>query len=137
MIDQPIVHLPRRFSDEMIAHARQDAPSEACGILTGSNGNVTAMYRVRNIASNPIVTYQMEAQEQLHVFRELEESGLDIFGFYHSHPANQAYPSLTDFERAFYPKAIYFIISLVDAEPVIRAFKIDQETNRIDELAIV
>jgi proteasome lid subunit RPN8/RPN11 len=55
--------------------------------------------------------------------RRMREAGHQMFGIYHSHPRSKAYPSPTDVKMAFYPEAIYFIISL---EPGIelRAYRI-------------
>jgi proteasome lid subunit RPN8/RPN11 len=57
--------------------------------------------------------------------RELDQKEWDLIGIYHSHTHTEAYPSKTDLELAFYPEALYFIVSLQKADaPVIRAFRI-------------
>jgi proteasome lid subunit RPN8/RPN11 len=124
----------------MIAHAGQGAPGEVCGILAVADGQVTRVYRVPNVAENPIITYKTDPQEQFRVLRELGiigEMNGGVFGLYHSHPASPAYPSPTDVQEACWPNAINFIVSLAGAEPVIRAFNIDQAAGRIDELEVV
>jgi aspartate-semialdehyde dehydrogenase len=138
--DRLVVRLPRQFADEMIAHAGQGAPGEVCGILAVADGQVTRVYRVPNVAENPIITYKTDPQEQFRVLRELGiigEMNGGVFGLYHSHPASPAYPSPTDVQEACWPNAINFIVSLAGAEPVIRAFNIDQAAGRIDELEVV
>ncbi len=132
------VRLPRAFAEAMIAHAREGAPYEVCGVLAGENGRFTQLYRTANVAQNPAVTYQMDPHEQLRIFKELDERGWEVAGIYHSHPASPAYPSATDRRLAFYPEAVYFIISLARPEqPEIRAFRIDQEQDEVKELRIV
>jgi len=135
---EKMIRLPRRFAEEMIAHAREGAPQEVCGVLGGPDRRIEKLWRVTNVAQNPIVTYEMEPQEQFRVFQELEERGWEIVGLYHSHPATEAYPSATDVRLAFYPDSTYFIVSLADPEaPVIRAFRIDREAGQIEEQGII
>jgi proteasome lid subunit RPN8/RPN11 len=135
---EKVIRLPRRFADEMIAHAREGAPQEVCGVLGGPDGRIEKLWRATNVAENPMVTYEMEPHEQWRVFQELEERGWEIVGLYHSHPASPAYPSATDVRLAFYPDSVYFIVSLADPEaPVIRAFRIDRETGEIEEREII
>ncbi len=132
------IRLPRRFADEMIVHAREGAPEEVCGVLGGPDGRIEKLWRVTNMADNPIVTYEMEPHEQFRVFKELEERGWEIVGLYHSHPASPPYPSATDVRLAFYPDSVYFIVSLADpGAPVIRAFRIDREAGKIEEQEII
>ena len=65
--------------------------------------------------------------------RGIRQRGEAMLGIYHSHPRTAAYPSPTDVEMAFYPEAIYFIISLAGAIDL-RAFKING--SEIQEVAI-
>lgn len=131
------VRLPQMLADEMIRHAQAGSPHEVCGIVAGQDGHFNQLFPARNVAENPAVTYQMDPQEQLRIFKEIEERGWEIAGIYHSHPASPAYPSPTDMRLAFYPEAVYFIVSLMQPEhPVIRAFRLDQERDTIDELEV-
>lgn len=136
---QDVVRLDRRLAEEMIAHARQGAPEEVCGILAGAEGHLTRLYRMRNVADNPVVTYHMDPHEQLRVFQEIEDDrGWEIAGIYHSHPASPAYPSPTDMRLAFYPDAVYFIVSLARPDaPIIRAFCLDQEEDLVTEQKLI
>ncbi|MFQ5945347.1 MAG: M67 family metallopeptidase, partial [Anaerolineae bacterium] len=108
---------------EMVAHAREEAPLEACGILAGRDGAAVRLYRARN-ADESASTYRMDPQEQFEIFRDLEDRGLEIWGIYHSHPRTAAYPSATDVRLAYYPDAYHFIVSLAGPEPIIRSFRI-------------
>ena len=70
------------------------------------------------------------------ILRELERSGRELVGIFHSHPATAAYPSATDVQLAFYPEACYLILSLADPErPVLRAFRIAE--GRVSEEPLV
>jgi len=94
-------------------HCDREYPNEACGILAGKGTTVEKVYVLTN--ENPSPTfYQIDAQEQFRVLREMREAGRDLVGIYHSHPAGRPYPSSTDVELAFYPEAVYVIVSLIE-----------------------
>ena len=54
---------------------------------------------------------------------EIDDEGLDLVGIYHSHVSSPAYPSRTDAEQAFWPEAIYVIVSLAGAGADVRGFR--------------
>lgn len=118
-----LFYLERRYAEEMIAHAREETPNECCGLLAGADGRVTRLYRVTNIERSS-THYEADPKQILHILKEVEERGWELIGIYHSHTHTSAYPSAADLELAFWPDSLYFIISLSDAEPAIRAFKI-------------
>ncbi len=128
--------LDKRQVEEMIAHARAEAPQEACGVLAGPEGRVERVYRTTNVERSG-VRYRLDPQEQYEILIELEQRGWELVGIYHSHPASEAYPSATDLEWAFYPDSLYFIVSLADQErPVIRAFRIVEGEVREEEIIV-
>jgi proteasome lid subunit RPN8/RPN11 len=78
-----------------------------------------------NAERSPVI-YRMEPAEQLRVFNEIDEAGLDLVGIYHSHTRSPAYPSSTDVSLAYYPEAVYLIVSLRDMNnPELRGFRIN------------
>lgn len=106
--------------NEIIQHAREAQPREACGILAGKNGTVERIYQMKNVSDRPEDCYFMDSREQLKVVKEIRKLGLEMLGIYHSHPRSAAYPSARDVELAFYEDAAYVIVS----QKEIRAFKI-------------
>ncbi len=119
-----MVLLPRAIRDDMVAHALEDRPNEACGLLAGRPDQVTRGFRARNKEQSP-VRYEIEPADLLRIFREIDDQDLEHVGIYHSHTHTQAYPSATDIRLAFYPDALYFLVSLMDDEAaVVRAFRI-------------
>jgi proteasome lid subunit RPN8/RPN11 len=117
--------LEKRFATEIIDHARAEAPNECCGLLAGENGTILQLYRCDS-AEKSAYRYYLDPKDQLRVMRELDEKGWELLGIYHSHTHTEAYPSKTDVELAFYPDALYFIVSLEKpSEPVIRVFRIN------------
>jgi len=118
------VQLPQSFIDEMIAHAKEDAPNECCGIIAGQNGRAAKLFRAKNAEAS---TYRdtVAPKDLFRIFRECEENGWSFLAIYHSHTASEAYPSPTDVRLATWPEAYYVLVSLQDADkPVVRAFRI-------------
>jgi len=132
-----VVYLKKLHLAEMIAHAREEAPLEACGILAGKGGRVVTLYRARNADCSP-VSYRLEPEEQYRIFTDIEENGWDILGIYHSHPTHPAVPSGIDLKQAYYPEAVYFVVSLADPlEPRVRAFRIVEGEITEEQIAVV
>jgi len=115
--------LPRSLADEMISHARADAPNECCGLIESSAGRAVRVHRARNAAASPL-RYELDGMEQYRIQSAIEEAGHELGAIYHSHTRSAAYPSQTDINLAFYPESLYVIVGLADAEPELRAFEI-------------
>jgi len=127
--------LPKKFIDEMIGHARKEAPNECCGIIAGQDGRAVKLFRARNSEASPY-RYNVDPQELFRIYRECDEKGWEFLAIYHSHTASEAYPSPTDVRLAFWPDAYYVLVSLQDPEkPVVRAFRIVDGEVREKELA--
>ena len=119
-----MVYISRAMLDEMIAHAMAGRPNEACGMLAGKGDRATKVYPATNAEASP-VRYLMEPKDQLHIMQDMEDHDWDLLGIFHSHTHTAAYPSQTDVSLAYYPDALYIIVSLADeAHPVVRAFHI-------------
>jgi proteasome lid subunit RPN8/RPN11 len=119
--------LPEAMREEIVAHARADAPRECCGVIAGRNGQPTRLYRLTN-QEQGVDRYLIDDEELFRVYREIEDGGEDLLAIYHSHPASVAYPSNTDVALAFWEDSFYIICSLEHPEaPVIRAFRIVNE----------
>jgi len=116
--------LPAALRDDILAHARAEAPKEACGLVAGRNARATRVIRCTNAHPAAVTRYTIDPREQLRAFRDMEANGEDLVAIYHSHPATQAYPSPTDRAEAHYPEAVYVLVSLRDTDPDLRAFEI-------------
>jgi [CysO sulfur-carrier protein]-S-L-cysteine hydrolase len=115
--------ISRELVAELIAHAREDAPNECCGLIGGTDGTATVVHRVANAAASPL-RYEMESQEKYNAWKAIETEGKEFLAIYHSHTMTPAYPSQTDVNQAVnWPDQIYVIISLQDPEsPDVKAF---------------
>ena len=119
--------------DEIVEHAREGLPNEACGVVAGDDGRPVRVYPMRNAEGSPVV-YRFEPKEQLEVTKEIEDKGWDLLAIFHSHTHTEAYPSPTDRAHAHwndpitgeeapaFPGTRYLIVSLAEQEPVLRAF---------------
>ncbi len=119
---------------QIFVHTQAEDPNEACGLLAGVAGRVIQVLPASNVAENPAVKYLMDPHDQLRYFQAIEKQGLELLGIYHSHPNSPAYPSPTDLSMAYYPEAVYGIVSLVDKEnPVFRTFCIsDRQVSEVN-----
>jgi proteasome lid subunit RPN8/RPN11 len=119
-----MIQIPKTIYDQMLAHAAAEAPNECCGLLAGRNGTVDTIYRMTNADHSP-VRYLIDPKEQFAAIKEMRAKEIEMLAIYHSHPHTAAYPSATDVQLAYYPDAVYIILSLQDrARPVVNAYRI-------------
>lgn len=137
--------IDKKYLSEIIEHCQKEYPKEACGILAGNKMDqglgvrdreiVKKVYKMKNVSESPETCYFMEPEEQFKVFKEMRNLGYEMLAIYHSHTSSPAYPSKRDIEMAFYPEAIYIIISLQNFDkPEIRGFGIIDEKIEEEEL---
>jgi proteasome lid subunit RPN8/RPN11 len=100
------------------AHGEETYPDECCGALLGKNvaseGNhVHQIVRAGNTRTDsPHNRYNIAPQELVKIQRQARGLGLDIVGFYHSHPDHPAEWSPTDFAEAHWLGCSYIITSV-------------------------
>ena len=109
------VTLGRAAHDDIISHARETAPAECCGLVIGHKGPrgdaVTEAARTRNLSADPN-RFEVHPEDHIRTRRTARSRGLEVLGFYHSHPRSPATPSATDLAEAAYPGDLYVIVSL-------------------------
>lgn len=115
--DAPALTITAALADELLAHARIEAPNEACGILAGSvaSGKATAYHPARNADASPYV-YTVHPDDLVRIVMGLDDRGEDLVAIFHSHTHTPAEPSPTDRRQATYPDAIYLLASLSDPD---------------------
>ncbi len=122
--------------EEMIAHARETAPAECCGLvggrlIDGGGARATSVYRLRNAARNPLTSYEAAPEDLFAAQRTMRERGEEMVAIYHSHPrAVEPVPSPADVQLAFYPSAVYLIIALGGEKAILSAFRLFESENR-------
>jgi [CysO sulfur-carrier protein]-S-L-cysteine hydrolase len=118
------VRIGRELLDEIVSHARAEAPNECCGLVGGTDGRATTVYRARNEFEDPR-RYNVHPQDLFRITREIEERGEELAAIYHSHTMSDAYPSQTDINLAAnWPDPLYLICSLAGSGPAVRAYTI-------------
>jgi len=118
--------------ENIIQHAKKDAPIEACGYMAGSENIISKSYPMVNIYSSP-EHFSFDEVEQFKVMRLVRDEKLDIMANYHSHPVTPARPSKEDIKLAYDPNILYFIVSLANGKESIKAFRIiNSEVEEIE-----
>ena len=125
--------IPDNIFEQMLTQAKAEAPIEACGILAGKDGVVEKFYKMTN-ADQSNDHFTMEPEEQFKVIKDIRAVELEMLAVYHSHPESPARPSAEDIRMAFTPNTIYVILSLQQAEPVVKSFLI--EDNSVTEVPV-
>jgi len=131
-----VIEISDEFVLEMIEHSRLENPNECCGILAGTGGKVTKLYRIQNSTPSPY-RYVMDPNDQLKAMKDADERSLDLMAFYHSHTHSPAYPSDTDVRMATesgWVDFCYVLVSLEDSsKPDVRFFDVSADGNVNEE----
>lgn len=126
-----MIKIAQSLVDEVCAHAHEAAPAECCGIVGGSEGRAQAVYRLRNVAADPLVAYEAAPEELFTAQRRMRSLGEELLAIYHSHPhSRDPEPSETDLRLAYYPAAIYFIVGFDGEDACLRAFRLSEREGR-------
>lgn len=140
------VNLPAAIRDAIVAQARAEYPNEACGLIVGDRpaadgGRALRYAPTSNKAASPY-RYEIDPADLLRLTIETDDADEVFWGIVHSHTHTPAVPSPTDVGLAFYPDALYLLVSLSDDEadrvtgdPSVRAWRI--VAGAVDEVAIV
>ena len=117
--------IPQHILDDIIAHAKELTPYECCGLLAGTNGVVSHLYRIKNIvamegaqnlssfdsaksehlarlspAERAEIAFVMDMHDFSAAKKDMRNQGLELQAVYHSHPHDPARPSITDIKIA-------------------------------------
>ena len=110
-----MLRIDRATYDAIVAHAREDHPDEACGVVAGPEGSdrPERFIPMLNAARSPTF-YEFESGDLLRLYREMDDRDEEPVVIYHSHTATEAYPSRTDRRLAMEPGAHYVLVSTRD-----------------------
>jgi proteasome lid subunit RPN8/RPN11 len=133
------LRLAPAHADAIRAHGRETYPHECCGFLLGAAGGsaVTEVARASNArVDSPANRYLIPPEEFVRVQRDADRRGLEIVGFYHSHPDHPAQPSAFDRDHAW-PGYAYLIVAVAGGEPLaLNGFRLDAVGGSFDPISL-
>lgn len=112
-----VLRLPRAVYDAIRAHGEETYPFECCGVLLGRamdhGWEIEVSMRADNSRSDSAHNrYGIAPVELVRIERQARDLGLEIAGFYHSHPGHPARWSATDLEEAHWIGCCYVITEI-------------------------
>ena len=127
-----IDHALKRITD----HAEQGYPSEVVGILAGDHEaqTVSQVVPLTNLQGETHNRYLVDGKEQWQVEQQLEDSGYDILGYYHSHPDHPSQFSQYDQDHAL-PNMNYLIIAVQQGRAHgVQTWRLRDDRSTMDEI---
>lgn len=121
-----MLKIRQSIRDAMIRLAIAESPMEACGYLAGIDGEARLLIPMTNVDQSS-EHFSFAPEEQFNALKQARNAGLRLIAVFHSHPSTPARMSAEDIRLAHDPDMIYIIVSLMDAEPVIRGFRMEQK----------
>jgi proteasome lid subunit RPN8/RPN11 len=131
----------------IVAHAREEAPNECCGVVAVAAAQVgderaqaMAVRRARNVHASP-KRFEIDGRDVLAAMREFEAEGWEIGAIYHSHTHTEPYPSQTDVNFAVnWPGVEWIIVGLAEsADAEVRSYLIEEGVVRevaLEQIAV-
>ncbi len=120
---------------QIVEHARRDAPNECCGIVGVRDGRAVSVHAAENLAASPF-RFEVDGMEVLRTLDAIEGAGGELGAIYHSHTRSAPYPSQTDVNfAAGWPGVEWLIVGLADGETEVRSYRIDD--GAINEIELV
>ena|SRR5512146_2961666 len=142
-----MLRIPRTEYESLRRHGEETYPGECCGVLLGTMDDAT-----RTVAQAVRCTntrqdragdrYHIDPAELVRVQREGRQRGLDIVGFYHSHPDHPAQWSQTDLAEAHWIGCSYMITKIengraTDTNSFELAGDMEESKRFVDEKVVV
>ena len=108
------LHMPQSELNRLHAHAREGYPHEVVGILAGrrTDAAVVRVHPLINERADTHNRYRVDGLALMKAERALEAEGLEVVGYYHSHPDHPAQNSDYDRDHAL-PYMSYLICSVI------------------------
>lgn len=134
-----MIKLRQSDYEKIVAHAKSEAPIEACGLIAGEmiGGDkiIKKVYILTN-TDHAEEHFTLDPKEQLKAIKDMRAGGLVPLGNWHSHPVSPSRPSEEDKRLAYDSSASYMILSLMEDEPVLNSFHIEGDKAEKEELVI-
>jgi len=116
------------------AHGRETFPHECCGALLGKDGVVSEAFPLANTTEEgPRRRFLVRPADYRNAEKRANDAGLDLLGFYHSHPDHPARPSQYDLDHAW-PFFSYVIVSVMTGEDtLLTSWRLKDDRSAFDE----
>jgi proteasome lid subunit RPN8/RPN11 len=129
------MRIPRELYEQIVAHAREEAPNECCGMVGSSNGQAVQVYRAVNAEASPL-RFRIDPREQYELHSRIDDAGLELGAIYHSHTRTEPRPSQTDINFAkLWPGVLWIIVGLNGGEVDVQTWRIDD--GRVSDAELV
>jgi proteasome lid subunit RPN8/RPN11 len=127
------MRIARALYDEIVAHARAEAPNECCGIVASDDGRAARVYAATNKFASPL-RFEIDDADLLRIWSEIDDADWEVGAIYHSHTRTPPQPSQTDINGADrWPGALWIIVGLADGEPDVRTWSIaDGQVSQVE-----
>ena len=134
-----MIKMKKEDYETILAHAKKEAPIEACGLIAGHTEGadkfIDKVYILTN-TDHAEEHFTLDPKEQLAAVKDMRANGLEQLGNWHSHPVSPSRPSDEDKRLAYDSTASYMILSLMDETPVLNSFHIEGDLAEKEELVI-
>jgi proteasome lid subunit RPN8/RPN11 len=123
MASEPRARLSRETAAKIRSHGAETYPHECCGALLGREvaddlREITALFPLINRRDDsPRNRFAVTSEDVREAEKAARQQGLDVLGWYHSHPDHPAKPSQFDQDHAW-PWYSYIIVSVANGEPL-------------------
>jgi proteasome lid subunit RPN8/RPN11 len=116
------------------AHGRETFPHECCGAMLGRDGVVSEAHALANTTEEgPRRRFLVRPDDYRVAEKRAREAGLDLLGFYHSHPDHPAKPSQYDLDHAW-PSFSYVIVSVMSGEDkLLTSWRLKEDRSAFEE----
>ena len=139
-----MIQLSENHRREVTAHGERDYPYECCGLLLGSLGDdgrnlITEIYPISNAREEQAKRnrFLIRPEELMRGERHAEKTGVEVVGFYHSHPDHPAVPSQYDLDHAW-PVYSYIVLAVESGSARdLRSWKMQPDRSRFHEEEVV
>lgn len=134
------VLLKKADYDKMVAHAKANLPEEACGLIAGHDEDgvrvIEKVYMIENV-DHTNEHFTITPKAQLEAIKNMRQNGLKPLGNWHSHPESPSRSSQEDIRLAYDSSASYLILSLMNEEPVLHSFHVENGQSTKEDLNII
>ncbi|MGM9953581.1 MAG: M67 family metallopeptidase [Intestinibaculum porci] len=134
------VLLKKADYDKMVAHAKVHLPEEACGLIAGHDEDgvrvIEKVYLIENV-DHTNEHFTITPKAQLEAIKNMRQNGLKPLGNWHSHPESPSRSSQEDIRLAYDSSASYLILSLMNEEPVLHSFHVENGQSTKEDLNII